>query len=431
MNKLLDRLEKLLTPVGEKLQKIKAMSAIAEAMQAGMPILIIGSFCTLFLYLDIGPWQSIVQSIPGFVDVCSKISAFTSDTFGLFILILLTYMYGRRIGLKENLTCIPFAIAVMFILAPVAEDGSILKNTVGMQALISAMLVGIAVPRAVQFLINKGIVIRMPSSVPKFVEEGFKLLIPGFIVCILAGIINTAFVSTEFGSFQGFIYTVIQTPLLSIGLSFGGFALIITLASAILWPGLHANTIMGVITPLTLAASAANQAAIAAGETIPHIIDFQFMMICDPGGQAALLLPCLIGLFMSKSKQIKQVSKVGIVPAIFGIGEPILFGFPCMFNVYMFLPMVLSTFVNVCIWYFAIDFGLVGYFSGVVLPWTTPPILNAFLASTTPVAAVICQIFMLVVDGLIWLPFVRLYDKKLMEQEQEALSDGEAVMQTE
>lgn len=420
MKGFMKKLESILVPIGERLQKIKALSAIAEAMQAGMPILIIGSFCTLFTNLDIGPWQSIVQSIPGFVSTCNKISGLTSGAFALLVLVLLTYMYARRIDLKEDITVVPIAVAVFFILAPLSPDGSILANSIGMQSLISTILVGLAVPKIVKFLIDKGIRIRMPNSVPKFVEEGFSLLIPGIILCAAAGVIDFGFSMTTFGSFQGFIYTIIQIPLAGIGLSYLGFAFIITLASAILWPGLHANTIMGIVTPLTLVAAAENQAAIAAGMAAPHIIDFEFMMICDPGGQACLLLPCILGLMMCKSKQLKQVSKIGIVPAIFGIGEPILFGFPCMFNAVLFLPMILSTFANVTIWYFAIASGLVGSFSGLVLPWTTPPLLNSFLASTTPVQAVLCHALMLAIDFFIWMPFVKIYDRQLAAAEEAA-----------
>ena len=413
MDNLMKKLEKILTPFGEFMQKIKAFSAIADTMQIGMPIIIIGSFCVLFTNIDIGPWQSIIQSIPGFVSTCNKISSFTSGGFALFELILLTYMYAQKIGLKERVACIPVSIAVFLILSPVAEDGNILMNTIGMQSLITAILIGLIVPVCVKFFIEKRIMIRMPASVPQFVSEGFALLIPGLVLCAIAGAIDAFFITTSYGSFQGFIYATLQVPLAGIGLSFGGYALIMAFTSLILWPGLHANTVIGVVQPLLLAASAENLAGGA------NIIEFEFNMICDPGGQACLLIPCILGLFLCKSKQLKQVSKIGIIPAIFGIGEPILFGFPCMFNPLMFIPMILSTVWNVAVWYISISIGLVGQFSGVILPWTTPPLLNSFLASTTPFAAVLCHIVMLVVDILIWLPFVRVYDRQLTDAEAE------------
>lgn len=413
MDKFSEKLEKILNPFGAFMQRIKAIQAIGETMQLAMPLIIIGSFCTLFTNLDIGPWQSFVQSIPGFVNVCNKVSALTSGAFALFVLIILTYMYASRIGLKEDMASIPVSIAVFFILSPLSEDGNLLANTIGMQSLISSILIGLIVPVCIKFCVDKRITIRMPDSVPQFVTQGFALLVPGLILCFIAGAIDAAFATTSFGSFQGFIYTTLQTPLTGIGLSFGGYAFVMCLASLILWPGLHANTVIGVYTPILLAASAENMAGGS------NIIEFEFNMICDPGGQACLLIPCLIGLFMCKSKQIKQVSRIGILPAIFGIGEPILFGLPCMFNPLMVIPMVVSTFWNVAVWYVAISTGLVGMFTGIILPWTTPPLLNSFLASSTPIAAVICHIVMLAGNILIWLPFVRAYDKQLVESEAE------------
>lgn len=417
MNNLMEKLQNIMVPIGSKLAKIKFVSAIASSMQAAMPILIIGSFCTLFTNLDIGPWQSIIQSIPGFVSTCNKISSMTMGAFSLLVLIILTYQYSRLIELKEDIVTVPIAVVVLFIISPVSEAGDILANTVGMQALICTLLVGILVPLACKWMLDHNFVIHMPETVPEFVTKGFAILIPGIICCIIAGVIDTLFSMTTFGSFQGFIYTSLQMPLSHIGLSLWGFLLINTLGSAMLWAGIHANTITGLITPLLLAASAENLAAWSAGTVPTNIIDFEFLCMGIPGGQAALLLPCIMGLVMCKATQLKTISKIGIVPAIFGIGEPIQFGFPTCFNAMMFIPMVLVTLVNGIFWYAVIAVGLVGPFSGVVLPWTTPPILNAFLASTTPMQAVIADIVMLALDFAIWYPFIRIYDKQLAAAE--------------
>ncbi|WP_071442305.1 PTS sugar transporter subunit IIC [Traorella massiliensis] len=419
LDSLTDGISKWLVPIGEKLQANNVIAAIAETMQATMPLIIIGSFAVMFLCIDIGPWQSWINSVPGLVSVLTKINTLTSGAYSLWVVLLLSYFYGNRINLKQNIVTIPVTAAVFFIVSPLT-DGNISANAVGTSNLITAMLVGCLVPLGVKFLIQHKVLIRMPNSVPKFVEEGFAILVPAIILCVIAGVIDVIFSGTSYVTFAGFVYAMLQAPLTNIGLSYGGYAIIMCIASAILWPGLHANTIMGVVQPLTLAASAANLAALQAGETLPNIIEYEFNMIMDPGGQASLLIPCLLGLFFCKSKQIKQVSKVGFIPAIFGIGEPILFGFPCMFNPLMIIPMVLSTFWNVTCWYVAIVTGLVGRFSGLVLPWTTPPLLNSALASTTPVAAVICHIVMLVVNALIWLPFVRAYDRQLFEKENAA-----------
>lgn len=415
-DKMSEKVGAVLIPIGEKLQSNNVVGAIATTMQATMPLLIIGSFAVMILCIDIGPWQTWINAVPGLVGLLGKVNALTSGAYALWVVMTLSYFYGNRIGLKQNLVTIPITTGVFFILSPLV-DGNIAASAVGTSNLITALLVGILVPACVKFLIDHNVRIKMPNSVPRFVEESFAALIPAIIICILAGVIDGVFASTSYGSFAGFVYGMIQIPLSKIGLSYGGYMLIICLAAAIMWPGLHSTTVEGVMNPLIIAAGAENLAAYQANLPIPNIIEFEFNMICCPGGRSCLLIPCLLGLIMCKSKQIKQVSKVGLVPALFGIGEPILFGFPCMFNPLMIIPMVLSTAWCITCWYVAISVGLVGRFTGVVLPWTTPPILNSVLSSTTPVAAVICHIVMLLVCALIWLPFVKAYDKQLVDKE--------------
>lgn len=413
-----EKIEKALTPFGAKIQNILFMQAISEALQATLPILIVGSFATLISSLDIGPWQSIVQAIPGLVPVCQKITSFTSSGFTLLMLIALAYLYCQKINLKEYISCTALTVAVFLILSEVA-DGNIAASALGMRGMILALFVGILVPKSVKFLLDKNIRLHMPDSVPKFVEEGFSILIPAAIVCVAASVLNYCFTLLGYTSFQTFFYSTIQIPLQGIGLSFGGFVFISCLGALVMWPGLHASTISAFIQPLALAASAANLEAWNAGEAIPNVIEYSFMQSGKFGGGANLLLPCIVALLFCKSKQLKSVAKLGIVPAVFCIGEPILFGFPMMLNPMMVIPMIVSTITTYIVYYAGIASGLVGHFTGVVLPWTTPPIINVALSSSTPVRAIIMQLIAMAVGMLVYYPFVKAYDNQLLKKERE------------
>lgn len=419
MKKFVDKIEKILTPFGEKLQNVMFLQAVSEALQATLPILIVGSFATLISSLDIGPWQSIVQSIPGLIPVCTKITAFTSNGFTLLMLIALAYQYCKRIELKEVVSCTSLTVAVFLILSEVV-DGNVASSALGMRGMILALFVGVLVPKSVKFLIVKNCKIHMPNSVPKFVEEGFAVLIPAIVVCVVAGILNYCFTLLGYTSFQTFFYSTIQIPIQSIGLSFGGFVFISCLGALVMWPGLHASTISAFIQPLALVASAANLEAWNSGEGIPNVIDYMFMQSGKFGGGANLLLPCMIAIVFCKSRQLKSVGKLGLIPAIFCIGEPILFGFPMMLNPMMIIPMVLSTITTYSIYFLAIASGIVGQFTGVVLPWTTPPILNVALSSSTPIPAIIMQLLAIGVGLMVYYPFVKTYDKQLVENEKQA-----------
>ncbi len=430
MGKFTDKIEKVLTPFGAKLQNVMFMQAISESLQATLPILIVGSFTTLIASLDIGPWQNIVQSIPDLVSVCQKITMFTSSGYTLLMLIALAYLYCRKIELKEYISCTALTAAAFLILSEVT-DGNVAASALGMKGMILALFIGILVPGSVKFLLDKNIKIHMPDSVPKFVEEGFSILLPAVIVCAAAGAIDYFFTMLGYTSFQTFFYSAIQIPVQGIGLSFGGFVFISCLGALVMWPGLHASTISAFIQPLALAASAANLEAWNAGETLPHIIEYSFMQSGKFGGGANLLLPCIIALIFCKSKQLKSVAKLGIVPAVFCIGEPILFGFPMMLNPMMVIPMILSTITTYAIYYISIVSGIVGQFTGVVLPWTTPPVLNAVLSSSTPVQAVIMQLAAMAVGILVYYPFVKVYDNQLVKKEAQSELSGAETEQKE
>lgn len=417
MERFVGRIENLLTPFGEKLQNIMFLQAVSEALQATLPILIVGSFATLISSLDIGPWQSIVQAVPGLISICRKITAFTSNGFTLLMLIALAYQYCKRIDLKEVVSCTALTVAVFLILSDVV-DGNVASSALGMKGMILALCVGVLVPKSVKLLLDKDLKVHMPNSVPKFVEEGFAVLIPAIIVCAIAGILDYSFTLLGYTSFQTFFYATIQLPIQNIGLSFGGFVFISCLGALVMWPGLHASTISAFIQPLALAASAANLEAWNAGASLNNVIDYSFMQSGKFGGGANLLLPCIIALLFCKSKQLKSVAKIGLIPAIFCIGEPILFGFPMMLNPMMIIPMIVSTITTYVIYYASIALGVVGSFTGVVLPWTTPPILNVALSSSTPINAIIMQLAAIVIGLMVYYPFVKAYDRKLAEKEQ-------------
>lgn len=121
---------------------------------------------------------------------------------------------------------------------------------------------------------------------------------------------------------------------------------------------------------------------------------------------------------MAKSKQYREISKIAIVPYVFGVGEPALFGFPMMLNFSLAIPFIITPAVSAIISYIAFAVGLVPIPTGLVqLPWTTPTIISGFLV-TGSIAGSILQIVLLVVSTLIWIPFMRMGDRQMLKMEQ-------------
>ncbi len=133
------------------------------------------------------------------------------------------------------------------------------------------------------------------------------------------------------------------------------------------------------------------------------------------GGATVGLAICL--LVFSKSRTFKSLGRISFIPSLFNINTAILFSFPTVLNPIMMIPFILTPTVNAIITYFAMATGLVPMTTGVVLPWTMPPILGGFLATGGSVQGAILQIILIGVSFIIYYPFFKVADNKNLELE--------------
>jgi len=276
-------------------------------------------------------------------------------------------------------------------------------------------LVSGLVPALIKFCIDKKIYIRMPEGVPTIVEDSFASLVPALFVLIISTIVSLLLAKTSFGNFHAVIYTLIQTPLQGFGLSLPAYLTVQVLATLLMFSGIHGNTVFGTITPLTMAASAENLAALAAGNPLPNIITSSFSVFCQPGGIGGTFGLAFMMAFLAKSKRLKTLGKLSIVPAIFGINEPLIFGIPILLNPLLFIPYVLNPIICTVLSYFSIAIGIVPRLSGVEVNWTMPQVVSGFLAQG-PQAAIL-QVVLLAITTAIWFPFFKLVDKQTAQEE--------------
>jgi len=133
------------------------------------------------------------------------------------------------------------------------------------------------------------------------------------------------------------------------------------------------------------------------------------------GTGATLVVPYLFMLF-AKSKQLKAVGKASFVPVSFGVNEPVLFAAPMILNPYFLVPFLLAPIVNVWTFKFFVDvLGMNSFMY--VLPWATPAPIGIILGTGMGLLAVALTVLLLVVDSLIYLPFIKAYDASLVEEE--------------
>jgi PTS system cellobiose-specific IIC component len=413
MDKFIASLQKGLMPVADKISGNKFMSALGRTFQLLLPIIMIGSFACLGAFLDIPAWQGFVSST-GLQFVLMTIQSLTLSIIALYVVIILSYQYGQMLELNPMSSSV-ISLMAFFLLTPHELYTSIPTQWLGYPGLFGAMLVAGFIPRFIRLLIKKQIYIHMPKGVPPIVEDSFASLVPATFVAIIAVIISQLLAKTPLESFHNVIYSIIQVPLKNLGLSLPAYLVMQIASTLLMFCGIHGNTTFAIFIPITMAASAENLAALAAGQPLPNIITGSFSVLCQPGGIGGTLGLAFMLAFAAKSRRLRSLGRISVIPALFGINEPLIFGIPILLNPLLFIPYILSPIVCTVFSYFAIAVGIVPRLTGTEVNWTMPQIVSGFLAQGWKAA--VLQVVLIAITSLIWFPFFKLVDKQISTEE--------------
>ncbi|MBM7655659.1 PTS cellobiose transporter subunit IIC [Neobacillus cucumis] len=433
MNRFMSILENTIMPVAGKLAAQRHLQALRDGIILAMPMIIIGSIFLILGYLP----------IPGYADFMArtfgdqwlaKLSYPTDATFNMMGLIA-AFGIAYRLAEKYNLDGITSGVISLcaFLLATpfnvpftpegaktvVEVGGAIPVAYMGSKGLFVAILIGLFSTEVYRFIVKKNIVIKMPDGVPPAVSKSFVALIPGLAVILIIWVIRLIVEHFGISSIHDIVALVLGKPLGLLGGSLWGMIISILLMQILWAAGLHgANIVGGVMGPIWLAATGDNMAAYKAGHELPHIITQQFVdVFVNIGGSGATFGLVVIMLMWSKSLQMKQLGKLALPPGFFMINEPITFGMPIVMNAIMVIPFFLAPIVNAILAYVGMDLGLVAKPAGIAIPWTTPPIIGGYLATGGHISGSIMQLINMVADFLIYLPFYKMWDKQLYNQE--------------
>lgn len=253
----------------------------------------------------------------------------------------------------------------------------------------------------------------MPDSVPPALMVSFGSLVPCLIVL---GIDSLIFILCK--TFAGTCFAAVVINFLSPAVEATdniGFAILVAFLLNFGWFfGIHDTVWSGFLSPIEYGTLSVNAAAQAAGQALPHVFTVSFWcyfgIIGGLGNCLALGLLCL----RSKNKEVKTIGKLGIVPAFFGISEPITFGLPIMLNPLMFVPSIITSIVNVVISYLLMSANIIGR-TYAMLSYNMPSIFGAFF-STGDWKASVLIVVLIVLDMLIYYPFLKAHERTLEQQ---------------
>lgn len=209
----------------------------------------------------------------------------------------------------------------------------------------------------------------------------------------------------------------IFSPLVKGYSSLPGYLLYVFLICGLWVLGIHGdNTLAAVSEPIALALIVENMAAYAAGEAIPNVATFCSLFTNFSGTGCTIGL--VLNMLLSKSKRYRELGKLSLLPGLFNINEPVTFGVPIVMNPILAIPYILTPLVLSAATYLLMQFNIIGRVC-VKVPWTTPPIIGAYLATGFNIPAAIWNALEIVIAFFIYRPFFKKQEQLELAEEAE------------
>ena len=428
MNKLIAFIEKG-KPFFEKLSRNIYLRAIRDGFIAGMPVILFSSIFILIAFVP-NSW--------GFKwsdEVVAFLMKPYSYSMGILALLVagttaksLTDSVNRSMEKTNQINYMSTLLAAIVGLLMLAADpieGGFATGFLGTKGLLSAFLAAFVTVAIYKVCVKNNVTIRMPDEVPPNISQVFKDVIPFtlsvvslYALDLLARHFVGASVAESIGKFFAPLFSAAD-GYLGITIIFGAFAFF--------WfVGIHGPSIVEpAIAAITYANAEVNLNLLQQGMHADKILTSGTQMfIVTMGGTGATLVVPFMFMWLTKSKRNRAIGRASVVPTFFGVNEPILFGAPLVLNPIFFIPFIFAPIANVWIFKFFIEtLGMNSFTAN--LPWVTPGPLGIVLGTNFQFLSFALAALLIVVDVVIYYPFLKVYDEQILEEERSGKSNDE------
>jgi PTS system cellobiose-specific IIC component len=418
VNRLVNYMNDSFAPKVNRLTRNDWVRSIQDSIMAVMPLILIGSLITLISILnEYAEWW------PDF----SGINRFSFGLIGLFIAFLVPfYMMERRGHRDRRLVASATGAAVfLYLLSPTFSDAGeiiFLFERFGATGIFAGLIAGLAVS-AVMLVFARLSLFKKSTTMPDFIIVWFDSILP-----IMACLVGAWLTVDVFGGdvFAGLV-TAFE-PLTAIAQSFWGFVLLYFIGAFLYSFGMSAWILFPLVYPLQLQGIQENVELAAAGQDPTNINTYEVLFSgwVGIGGIGATLPLVIMMAFMARSQRLKAIGRVSLVPSIFNINEPVVFGAPIAFNPILMVPFWINSILPPALVYAALSWGLADIPSKVYQLWYTPFPISTWIVSPG-VAGLLLFAFIFALATAVWLPFLRVYDLQVLDEERaEAAEDEQA-----
>ena len=400
MKKIQEWIETKLVPITKKITNMYWFSILSEAILFIVPLSMVSSIPSIL---------NILRRFVSFIPDLSPISDFSFGIVGL----LMAYVIPHSAMVKENKldksVMAGFTSVGTYLLCmkpEIVEGGRIFVfEKFGAGGMFTAMAVGLMVGIIYKKMLNHSF-FNEESSLPDFIQNWFDSII-NILICLLIGWFFTYVISIDVFTAIG----IIMSPITGLAQSLPGVILITLIMDVFYFFGVSGWVFVPVVGAITRAALADNAALVAAGEVATNIYAFGFSKYYMIGGQAATLALAIMLLF-AKSKRYKVIGKATIVPSLFNINEPLVFG-AIVNNPFMFIPIVINAIALPMLAYLWIYFGIGGAVANFVNfdMQFAPPVVQTFMFTDGNLSNCVLSLICFAISAIVWFPFFKVADK--------------------
>ncbi|HEU0850955.1 TPA: PTS transporter subunit EIIC [Streptococcus pneumoniae] len=428
MNKLIAFIEKG-KPFFEKLSRNIYLRAIRDGFIAGMPVILFSSIFILIAFVP-NSW--------GFKwsdEVVAFLMKPYSYSMGILALLVagttaksLTDSVNRSMEKTNQINYMSTLLAAIVGLLMLAADpieSGLATGFLGTKGLLSAFLAAFVTVAIYKVCVKNNVTIRMPDEVPPNISQVFKDVIP-FTLSVVSlyalDLLARHFVGSSVAESIGKFFA----PLFSAADGYLGITIIFGAFAFFWFVGIHGPSIVEpAIAAITYANAEVNLNLLQQGMHADKILTSGTQMfIVTMGGTGATLVVPFMFMWLTKSKRNRAIGRASVVPTFFGVNEPILFGAPLVLNPIFFIPFIFAPIANVWIFKFFIEtLGMNSFTAN--LPWTTPAPLGLVLGTNFQVLSFILAALLIVVDVVIYYPFLKVYDEQILGEERSGKSNDE------
>lgn len=426
MDKFTGVLEKFLLPIAHKVSNQRHLSAVKDGFIATMPLALVGAIAAMGNNVFFNNTSLIGEQLNNMAWYANSIQPFLDATlipiFGqlwwgtiavavLFSTVTISYFLAKNLG-EDGLIPAVIAAAAYMVLTPQSTEaggwGTISWTSFNSEAVFAGLITALISTEIYCWVKRKGWIIKMPDGVPPTVSKAFSAVIPAGFTLFILGAISIFFMNVVNTPVQVWINQMLQAPLMALGQS-PLTAIFLTMVSQLLWFfGIHGMMITGPVLDLMYGPALNQNLELVQQNMEPiHAITRNFFDVYGMHGGSGSTLGLIIAIFLvGKKPSYKVLAKMSVAPGIFQINEPMTFGLPLVLNPIMAIPFILVAPINLLIaWFFTAVVPFAGYLY-MAPPWTTPPIISAFLGSGGDLGATALAAVTLVLAVLMYMPFV-------------------------